>query len=259
METKRTTTPTTVLSKSCTTALTCTVYTLKSSRDPLISPCLGGAEKGRAQATTPPPGIDPKKKICLPLIFLHIRQSVMDSRGTRGEFWRDFPNYPEGICPPTNDPELTAKVAQDIEKLIDKASLQPELKETLAELRVLKARERQEEEDLKRYRVEHHEHLVVPSVKKLRIFGRWIMLDAVLETMLGRVFRIMKELKECLTEGYSLDTLVKPQAWGLDLPFSNDARTRVQYRFAGRQAYFLAPSDGSEAQPAEEEEENSVE
>ncbi|KAG0336337.1 hypothetical protein BG000_006694 [Podila horticola] len=50
------------------------------------------------------------------------------------------------------------------------------------------------------------EHRVVLSVKKLHIFGRRIMLDAVLETMLGRVFRFMKE---CLTEGYSLGTLVK--------------------------------------------------
>ncbi|KAF9300927.1 hypothetical protein BG003_003008, partial [Podila horticola] len=50
-----------------------------------------------------------------------------------------------------------------------------------------------------------------------------------------------------------------PQAWGLDFPFSNDARSRVHYRFADRQAFLLAPSDGSEAQPEEEEEENSVE
>lgn len=74
--------------------------------------------------------------------------------------------------------------------------------------------------------------------------------------LLGRVLRNVEELYECLTEGYSLDTLVKVtqsmpwletvysvnpidlaslsgehqlqcHVWGARLPFMNDARTRV--------------------------------
>jgi len=62
---------------------------------------------------------------------------------------------------------------------------------------------------LKRCRVEHPDHLVVPSLKKLELFGQWIMSDEVLEILLGRVFQNMQELSKCLTGGYSLEALVR--------------------------------------------------
>ncbi|KAF9304484.1 hypothetical protein BGZ74_001444 [Mortierella antarctica] len=131
----------------------------------------------------------------------------------------------------------------------------------IVELRVLQAGERQEEEGLKRYRVEHSDHLVVPSVNKLFVVGRWIMSYAVLETMLGRVFRNSMPRVEDVHSGSPFDVAslgdehkLQPQACGMSLPFRNDARTWVRYRFAGHQTYLLAPSDGSEAQPAQEEE-----
>ncbi|KAF9312417.1 hypothetical protein BG003_006299 [Podila horticola] len=185
----------------------------------------------------------------------------------------------DGNCPEKNTPERVAIMVQTIEKLVDQASLQPELEAVLAALRVSKLRERQEEESLRRYRVGHLDHLVMPSVKRLEIFGRWIMSDEVLEILLGRVFRNLKELSECLTEGYSLDTLIRvtqSMPWletvqsvnpvdltslrdehklqlhtyssNIRFPFTDDSKTRVRYQFLGHQNYILAANGGSEAQ-----------
>ncbi|KAG0011928.1 hypothetical protein BGZ82_002805 [Podila clonocystis] len=199
----------------------------------------------------------------------------MNLRGWRP--WHVCLDHPDGNCPEKNTPERIALMVQTIEELVDQACLQVELDAALAALRVSSTRERQEEEGLRRYRVEHPNHLVVPSVKKLEIFGRWIMSDDVLEILLGRVFRNLKEMNECMTEGYSLDTLVKvtqSMPWletaqsvnpvdldslkdehklqlhvnDIRLPFSDDARTRVYYRFVGHQSYILAANGGSEAQ-----------
>ncbi|KAG0028056.1 hypothetical protein BGZ81_005060 [Podila clonocystis] len=199
----------------------------------------------------------------------------MNLRGWRP--WHVCLDHPDGNCPEKNTPKSIALMVQTIEDLVDQAGLQLELDSALAALRVSSTREREEEEGLRKYRVEHPNHLVVPSVKKLEIFGRWIMSDDVLEILLGRVFRNLKELNECMTEGYSLDTLVKvtqSMPWletaqsvnpvDLDslrdehklqlhmndvrLPFSDDARTRVYYRFVGHQSYILADNGGSETQ-----------
>lgn len=63
---------------------------------------------------------------------------------------------------------------------------------------------------MNRYRVEHPDHLVVPSLKKLELFGRWIMSDEVLvEILLGRAFRNVQELGDCLMEGYSSEALAR--------------------------------------------------
>ncbi|KAF9211505.1 hypothetical protein BGZ59_007970 [Podila verticillata] len=180
-----------------------------------------------------------------------------------------------GVCPEKSTQERVIQAARAIEYIVDQFDLQPELESTFAEMRVLEARERQHEEDLKKYRAKHPDHLVVPSVKKLEIIGRWIISDEVLETMLGRVFCNVKELKEHLTEGYMLDTLVrvtqsmprlqtveiskpldadalsdehKMYTYSWDIirpPFVSDARARVLYEFESHDSYTLNPTDGS--------------
>ncbi|KAF9212030.1 hypothetical protein BGZ59_007313 [Podila verticillata] len=187
------------------------------------------------------------------------------------------PNHPDGDCP-EESPEDVAKVARTLEEFVDQAGLQPELEATLARLQVWQAREWQEKEDLERYRAEHPEQLVVPSVRRLDIFGHWTMSDEVLEIMLGRVFRNARELRESMMEGYSLDTLVRvtqtmpwleyvhsvnlfnpaslsdeyklqPDLTGFVRrpPFLNDAAIRVRYCFVGHQSYYRSAIDGTQA------------
>lgn len=126
-------------------------------------------------------------------------------------FWDRYHHGPDvgsnrldGTCP-----EKVAKAARALEDLVDQARLQSELEAILTELQEWQVREREEEEDLKNYRVEHPEQLVVLSVRKLEIFGRWIMSDEVLEMILGHMFRNVRTWKECMTEGCSLDTLIR--------------------------------------------------
>ncbi|KAG0348163.1 hypothetical protein BG005_011719 [Podila minutissima] len=188
--------------------------------------------------------------------LLRMRQMIMDRTiKWRSDGWCPCLRHSDGYCPKRSSQEHIAESVHMIEELVNQAGLQPELEAALANLPVWKTRERQEKEALNRYQIEHPNHLVVPSVKKLEIFGHWIMSDEVLEILLGRVFRNLKELNECLTEGYSLDTLVRvtqsmpwlesvhsvnpvnlaslsdecklqPQ-WQDCLPFVNDARIRV--------------------------------
>lgn len=180
-----------------------------------------------------------------------------------------------GDCPEKSIQERVAQAARTIECIVDRFDLQPELEATFAEMRVLEAREQQQEEDFKKYRAEHPDHLVVPSVKKFEIIGRWIISDEVLETMLGRVFCNVRNLKECLTEGYMLDTLVRvtqsmprlqiveigkpfdadalgdehkmyPYSWSIARsPFASDARARVLYEFERYRLFTLNPQYGS--------------
>ncbi|KAG0089574.1 hypothetical protein BGZ92_004556 [Podila epicladia] len=191
---------------------------------------------------------------------------------------RDVPDFcPSGKCDNAHITETVRK----IEEVVNQSGLQPEFEAAIVELGVLRAREQQEEQDFKRYRIEHPDHLVAPSVKKLYIVGRWIMSDAVLETMLGHVFRNVKELNEYMTEGYRLDTLIKmtqsmpwlekvhsinpldPASLSAEyrlqlkprnnpLPFINNARVRVIYQFATNKRYILEPNNGSEAHVEEE-------
>ncbi|KAF9216553.1 hypothetical protein BGZ59_009151 [Podila verticillata] len=183
------------------------------------------------------------------------------------------PNHMDGACP-----EEVALAVRALEELADQAGLQSELEAIVAELQVWRAREREEEEGLKNYRVEHPEQLVVPSVKKLEIFGHWIMSDEVLEMMLGHVFRNVREWEECMTEGYSLETLIRvtqSMLWLASVhsfnrvnlaslsdeymlqperrvftrrpPYMNDARTRVCYQFADRHSYHRGAGNGFQA------------
>ncbi|KAF9298940.1 hypothetical protein BGZ74_009154 [Mortierella antarctica] len=211
--------------------------------------------------------------------YLRFYREALFRRSLRGPDFR--PNHPDGSCSSgRSDNERVARAVRKIEEVVDQSGLQPEFEAALVELRVLQARERQEKEGLKRYRVEHPDHLVVPSVNNLFIVGRWIMSDAVLETMLGRVFRNVKELNEYMTEGYRLDTLMRvtqsmpwlervnsvnpidpaslsaeyrlqSSPWTIPLPFMNNARVRVGYRFATNKRYTLAPNNGSEAHAEE--------
>ncbi|KAI9232890.1 MAG: hypothetical protein BYD32DRAFT_465844 [Podila humilis] len=163
------------------------------------------------------------------------------SRGWCGIHVR--PRNPDGSFSETSSQEHVAKVARKIDKLVNQSSFHSDFEAALAELRLLQARERQEKQDLKRYRVEHPEHLVMPSIAKLEIYGYWIMSDEVLEILLGRVLRNVRELNECMTEDYSMDTLVRvtqSMSW-----------TQVCYGVSGSQSYILAPRGGSEEQMEE--------
>ncbi|KAF9211506.1 hypothetical protein BGZ59_007971 [Podila verticillata] len=217
----------------------------------------------------------------LSALQLHtLRENIMFS-SLRQIFW-DAPrlcaSHPDGSCPEKSNPGAAVKIARKIEELVDQVGLRAELEEVVAELQIWQAREREEEEGLKKYRVEHPDHLVVPSLKKLELYGRWIMSDEVLEILLGRVFRNVQDLHECLTEGYSFETLVRvtqssmpalksvhlvnpfdstsvSDAYKLqsDLgvfkkkpPFMNDARTRVRYKFLGKQSYYRASDEPNE-------------
>ncbi|KAG0086529.1 hypothetical protein BGZ92_008071 [Podila epicladia] len=163
--------------------------------------------------------------------------------------------------------ELIQMEIQNIEELVaNEADLQPYLDAVLASCQEFEARKRQEEEDMKNYRAEHPEHLVMSSVRKLEMYGRWSMSDEVLELMLGRVFRNIRFLDQCMCEGYSLDAFVrvtqsmpwltrvqavdpvdlsclsdayKLQAHTASLipPYNNDAATRVMYSFGDRMSY----------------------
>ncbi|KAF9306696.1 hypothetical protein BG003_000953, partial [Podila horticola] len=186
---------------------------------------------------------------------------------------------PSGDYPEKSVQQRVVRAAQTIEWLVDKAGLQPEFEAVLAALQVMKARERQEEAGWQRYRVAHPEHLVVPSLRKLKIRGHWIVSGEVLEMMLGRVFRNVRELDEELTAGCSLDALIRvtqsmpwlqdvrlatpfdaasslsdehrfqPYSWKIPrLPVIDDARARVRYQFSDRLAYVLEPSGDSQAQ-----------
>ncbi|KAG0032373.1 hypothetical protein BGZ82_006568 [Podila clonocystis] len=182
-----------------------------------------------------------------------------------------------------NASEEVAKAVRDIEELVgNEAHLQSELEVVLAQMQVWQARQREEKEGLTRYRAEHPDHLAAPSVKRLEIYGRWIISDEVLETMLACVFCNLTTLRECLTTGYSTDALVRvtqSMPW-LSLvhivdrydpssvseenklrpcweyqrtpPFMNDAVTRVFYQFATFPSYSRAGS-GSETEAETEE------
>ncbi|KAG0335988.1 hypothetical protein BG000_007030 [Podila horticola] len=89
----------------------------------------------------------------------------------------------------------------------------PELKpclETLFESMVLNEHKKEQEaERLRQFRAAHPERLVVPSVKKLGLYGRWNISEKVLETMLGQVFRNVESIDEFLSEGYSMGGMVR--------------------------------------------------
>lgn len=200
-----------------------------------------------------------------------IRESIM-FRSLRDRLWIDSDarfNYSNRSSPKKDSSEEVAKVVHKIEALVDQANLQPELEATLVEMQLQQSRRQQEEQDLKRYRAEHPDHLVMPSVEKLELYGCWKMSDEVLEILLGRVFRNLRQLDECLTEGYSFDSFIRvtqsmprlrdvhsikqfdPASLsdGYKLrphltfrrrpPYMNDSRTRVGYRFCGNQIYSL--------------------
>jgi len=144
--------------------------------------------KDRKQESRPPQRCIAQQEPLTEQQLQDVRMSVL--------FWDRYhhepdvgPNHLDGTCP-----EEVAKAARALEDLVDQAGLQPELEAILTELQVWQVREREEEEDLKNYRAEYPEQLVVPSVRKLEIFGRWIISDEVLEMILGRVCSTTCEL-----------------------------------------------------------------
>ncbi|KAF9367912.1 hypothetical protein CPC16_005901, partial [Podila verticillata] len=116
---------------------------------------------------------------------------------------------------------------------------------------------------------------------KLELFGRWGISDAVLETLLGRVFRNVKTLKGCMWQGYSMDALIRvtqampwlehvyitdvfdPEAVSEEYrlqspswqtrwtPFPNDAAYRVVYWFAFRSQLIRGDGSGASVLPEE--------
>ncbi|KAF9314668.1 hypothetical protein BG003_003921 [Podila horticola] len=113
-----------------------------------------------------------------------------------------------GGCPDQTQEHIAEAVA-GIKDLVAKHNLQTQLDKMLRDVRALKLKRQREKQAMAQLRAEHPEQLVAPSVKKLEIYGRWVMSDAVLETLLTRVFRNVWQLNECLTSGYSMDAFVR--------------------------------------------------
>ncbi|KAG0015292.1 hypothetical protein BGZ82_001443, partial [Podila clonocystis] len=113
-----------------------------------------------------------------------------------------------GKCPDWSQ-ERAAELVKKIEEHVEKHNLQEQLDKLLRDVRTLKFKKKHEKLALARLRAAHPEQLVAPSVKKLGIYGPWVMSEAVLETLLTRVFRNVKQLNECQTTGYSMDAFVR--------------------------------------------------
>ncbi|KAF9386266.1 hypothetical protein CPB97_003885 [Podila verticillata] len=190
--------------------------------------------------------------------------------------------HPPGECPNwKRHQERAAELLAKIEELVKTHGLLPQLDTILADMRVLAQKQRKEEEHLKRLRAAHPELLVVASLKKLELFGRWGISDSVLETLLGRVFRNVKMLNGGMWEGYSMNALIRvtqampfldyvriidlfdPEAVSEEYrlqplskqtirpPFLNDAADRVVYTFEFRPQLIRGDGSGVSVLPEE--------
>lgn len=65
-----------------------------------------------------------------------------------------------------------------------------------------------EDERERRFQKAHPECLVMPSLRKLLIFGHWVISDEVLEIMLGRLFRNLESVNYYKFEGFKNETWV---------------------------------------------------
>lgn len=66
-----------------------------------------------------------------------------------------------------------------------------------------------ENETQRQFRMAHPECLAVPSLKKLLIFGHWIISEEVLEIMFGRVFRNLEQVNQYQCEGFGDEAWVR--------------------------------------------------
>lgn len=95
---------------------------------------------------------------------------------------------------------------QDIDALLaSDPDLQPYLAAIFSNLRDRERKRQDETARQAQFRAAHPDLLVVPSLKRLELYGRWCMSDTVLSTLLGRVFRNVELLEEYSCEGYSTD------------------------------------------------------
>lgn len=164
---------------------------LKEPRATPLFPGLDGA---------PPPDIEQRltayRQQCM------MRRPVQHDRRFRG-----FQMAP--VVQPVAQERLDSQI-RNLEEILERT---PELKQSLETLFENIARNEHKREHeagrLKQFRAAHPERLVVPSVKKLALYGRWSLSDKVLETLFGQVFRNVESIDEFLIEGYSISGMVR--------------------------------------------------
>lgn len=95
------------------------------------------------------------------------------------------------------------------EQVAQEPLLQPILHRFMDEQRAVQEKKVGENENQRQFRMAHPECLVVPSLKKLLIFGHWIISEEVLEIMLGRVFRNLEQVSQYQCEGFEDEAWVR--------------------------------------------------
>ncbi|KAG0343460.1 hypothetical protein BG004_005296 [Podila humilis] len=101
------------------------------------------------------------------------------------------------------------KLSGQIKEFVGKYKLEQELEKILTRLRDYKCKEQEAGRTMKEFRAMNPKRVVVPSLKKFEMNGRWKMTDKVMETMLGTVFRNVETIAACQWDGYSLAAFVR--------------------------------------------------
>ncbi|KAF9376796.1 hypothetical protein CPB97_010591 [Podila verticillata] len=113
------------------------------------------------------------------------------------------------VIQPVAQERLDSQI-RNIEEILERTpELKPSLETLLENIARNEYKREQEAGRLKQFWAAHPERLVVPSVKKLALYGRWSLSEEVLETMLGQVFRNVESIGEFLSEGYSMSGIVR--------------------------------------------------
>lgn len=95
------------------------------------------------------------------------------------------------------------------EQVAQEPLLQPILERFMDEQRAIQKKRVLENESQRQFRMAHPECLVVPSLKKLLIFGNWIISEEMLEIMFGRVFRNLEQVNQYQCEGFGDEAWVR--------------------------------------------------
>ncbi|KFH71344.1 hypothetical protein MVEG_01644 [Podila verticillata NRRL 6337] len=163
-------------------------------KEPRATPLFPGLEGA------PPPDIEQRlttyRQQCM------MRRPVQHDRRFRG-----FEMAP--VIQPVVQERLDSQI-RNIEEILERTpELKPSLEILFENIARNEHKKEQEAEWLRQFRAAHPERLVVPSVKKLSLYGRWSLSEEVLETMLGQVFRNVESIDEFLSEGYSMSGMVR--------------------------------------------------
>ncbi|KAF9319544.1 hypothetical protein BG003_008797 [Podila horticola] len=129
------------------------------------------------------------------------RNRMFGRRRGHDMFFRHGGDYRPNVFPSLQPSEANIHI---IERQLaqDHLILQPILDKFIEEKRAIQEKEREESERQRQFQLAHPECLVVPSLKRLEIYGHWIMSEEVLEFMLGRVFWSIEAIVAYQCEGY---------------------------------------------------------